>query len=133
MRAQVLSLRRRGHVKAAIGFGASSVHILRRHVLPQVSLVLAAELIWAGGRAVVLEAGLAFLGLGDPSRVSWGSIMRDALAYDGLFYSAAWAWWLLPPVLFVSLLLHGITFVGVAAEQVVNPRLGRHAQARTAS
>ncbi len=129
VRAQVLSLRGRAHVRAATGFGAGTLHVLRRHLLPAVGLVLAAELVAAAGRAVVLEAGLAFLGLGDPSTASWGSIMRDALAFQGLFYTRAWAWWLLPPVFAVTVLLVGITFIGVAVEQRVNPRVGRHVRA----
>ena len=126
VRSQVLSVRRRDHVTAATGFGAGTVHVLRRHVLPAVALVLTAELVTAAGRAVVLETGLAFLGLGDPSVTSWGSVMRDAFGFSGLFYTQAWAWWLLPPVLAVTLLLVGVTFLGVAVEQRVNPRLARH-------
>ncbi len=126
VRSQVLSIRRRDHVVAATGFGAGALHVLRRHVLPAVGLVLAAEFVTAVGRAVVLESGLAFLGLGDPSVTSWGSVMRDAFAFGGLFYTRAWAWWLLPPILAVTLLLVGVTFLGVAVEQRVNPRLARH-------
>ena len=130
VRSQVLSVRRRDHVVAATGFGAGTVHVLRRHVLPAVGLVLAAELVTAAGRAVVLETGLAFLGLGDPSVTSWGSVMRDAFGFSGLFYTRAWAWWLLPPLLAVTLLLVGVTFLGVAVEQRVNPRLARHTGGR---
>lgn len=126
VRSQVLSVRRTDHVRAAVGFGAGPLHVLRRHLLPAVALVLAAELVSAAGRAVVLETGLAFLGLGDPTVPSWGSIMREALGFPGLFYTRAWAWWLLPPLLTVTLLLVGITFAGVAVEQRVNPRLARH-------
>ncbi len=126
VRSQVLSLRSRSYVEAATGFGAGSVHVLRRHVVPALGLILVAELVGASARAVVLEAGLAFLGLGDPSTASWGSMIRDALAFRSLFYTDAWKWWLLPPVACVTLLLLGITFLGVAWEQRVNPRLARH-------
>ena len=67
VRAQVLSLRRRAHIKAAVGFGGTPGQILRRHILPEVGLILAAGLVGAAGRAITFEAGLAFLGLGDPS------------------------------------------------------------------
>lgn len=126
IRSQVLSLRRRTHLKAAMGFGAGVLYILRRHVIPEVGLILVAGLVAAAGRAVMLEAGLAFLGLGDPSRASWGSIMRDALNFRGLFFTPAWAWWLLPPLISIILLLLGLTFFGVAIEQRINPRLIRH-------
>jgi peptide/nickel transport system permease protein len=126
VRSQVLSLRRRAHIKAAVGFGATSGQVLRRHILPEVGLILTAGLVGAAGRAVAFEAGLAFLGLGDPSRASWGAILRDAIGFGGIFYTNAWKWWLVPPVAAISLLLLGVTFVGVGLEQRINPRLSRH-------
>jgi peptide/nickel transport system permease protein len=126
VRSQVLSLRHRAHIKAAIGFGGTPGQILRRHVLPEVGLILAAGLVGAAARAITFEAGLAFLGLGDPTRASWGSILRDAIGFGGIFYTDAWKWWLVPPVVALSLLLLGVTFIGVGLEQRINPRLARH-------
>jgi peptide/nickel transport system permease protein len=126
VRSQVLSLRRRTHLRASLGFGAGTSHALRRHVLPEVGLIVAAGLVAASGRAVMLEAGLAFLGLGDPARTSWGKTMRDAMDFGGLFHTDAWTWWLLPPVAAITLLLLAITLLGVGVEQRVNPRLTRH-------
>jgi peptide/nickel transport system permease protein len=123
VRSQVLSLRHRGHLDAAVSFGERTPGVLRRHVLPEIGLILAASLVSAAARAVTLEAGLAFLGVGDPSQASFGRIMRDALSFDVLFETSAWSWWLLPPTLAVALLLLGLTFVGLAVEQRVNPRL----------
>jgi len=130
LRAQVRSLRPRAHLKAAMGFGAGTGHVLRRHVLPETSLILAAALVAAAGRAVMLQVGLAFLGLGDANRAGWGSVIRDALKFQGLFFTRAWAWWLLPPMFAVGLLLLSLTLVGLAVEQQVNPRLARHATKR---
>jgi peptide/nickel transport system permease protein len=126
VRSQVLSLRRRAHIKAAVGFGGSSAQILRRHILPEVGLILAAGFVGAAARAIAFEAGLAFLGLGDPSRASWGAILRDANAFGGIFFTDAWKWWLVPPLVAVSLLLLGVTFLGVGLEQRINPSLTRH-------
>lgn len=126
VRSQVLSLRRRAHIRAAVGFGGTPGQILRRHILPEVGLILAAGLVGAAGRAISFEAGLAFLGLGDPGRASWGAILRDALDFGGLFFTDAWKWWLVPPVVAISLLLLGVTFFGVGLEQRINPRLARH-------
>ena len=126
VRSQVLSLRSRAHLRAAVGFGAGTLYVLRRHVLPEIALILAAGLVAAAERAVVLEAGLAFLGLGDATRKRWGSIMRDALDFEFLFFTDAWAWWLVSPVAALCLLLLGITFVGIALERTVNPRISRH-------
>jgi ABC-type dipeptide/oligopeptide/nickel transport system permease subunit len=128
LRSQVLTLRSRTHVRAATGFGAGSWHQLRVHILPDLALLGVAELIPASARAVVLQAGLAFLGVGDPSQPSWGSITRDAVNYRGLFVTPAWKWWLLPPVAAVVALVVGITLLGTAAERRLSPRLGRHSR-----
>ncbi len=128
LRAQVLTLRTRTHVRAATGFGAGPWHQLRRHILPELALLSVAEFIAAAGRAVALQAGLAFLGVGDPTQPSWGAMMRDAVAYRGLFVTAAWSWWLLPPIVAVVSLVVGITLIGTAAERRLSPRLSRHRQ-----
>jgi ABC-type dipeptide/oligopeptide/nickel transport system permease subunit len=130
IRAQVLSLRRRAHLQAAVGFGAGSTHVLRRHVAPEVGLIATASFVGAAGRAVMTEAGLAFLGLGDPTRASWGQLMRDALSFSALFNTRAWSWWLIPPAACITLFLLGLTFVGIGLEQRINPRLARHAGGR---
>jgi len=126
VRGHVLSLRRRAHLRAARGFGAGWLHQVRHHVAPDISLVLVAALAGAAGRAIMLEAGLAFLGLGDPARTSWGSMIREARALTGIFYTNIWVWWMLPPLLAIVIVMLGITFIGVGLEQRLNPRLARH-------
>jgi ABC-type dipeptide/oligopeptide/nickel transport system permease subunit len=126
LRSQVLTLRNRTHIRAARGFGARSWHLLRRHVLPDLALLMIAELIPAMSRAVTLQAGLAFLGVGSPSQPSWGTMMHDALNYQSLFETSAWTWWLLPPVLAVLVLVVAITLLGTSTEQRLTPRVLRH-------
>jgi ABC-type dipeptide/oligopeptide/nickel transport system permease subunit len=126
LRSQTLSLRNRAHLRAAVGFGGGTLHVLRRHILPEISLLLAASLVGNAGRAVMMEAGLAFLGLGDPLRASWGQVMRDALNFPSLFDTPVWQWWLVPPIVALVLLLLGLTFVGLAIEARLAPRVARH-------
>ena len=126
VRSQVLSLRSRPHLRAAVGFGAGTAHVMRRHIIPEIGLILTAGLVGAAGRAVAMEAGLAFLGLGDPVQSSWGTVMRDALNYKSLFLTPAWQWWLVPPVVALAAFLLALTFIGIAVEQRLNPRLARH-------
>jgi peptide/nickel transport system permease protein len=129
IRSQVLSLRRRAHLQASVGFGARTPYVLRHHVLPDVGMILAAGFVGAASRAVMIEAGLAFLGLGDPTRASWGRLMRDAINFNALFNTDAWAWWLLPPAVAITTFLLGMTFLGLGLEQRINPRLARHVNA----
>lgn len=126
LRSQVLTLRTRTHVRAATGFGAGTWHQLRRHILPDLGLLSVAEFIPAAGRAVGLQAGLAFFGIGDPTRPSWGAMIRDAIGYRGVFITDAWKWWLAPPVIALVLLILAITLLGTAAERRFSPRVARH-------
>lgn len=126
VRSEVLSLRSSDHVVASVSFGAGGRHVLRRHILPGVGLVLVAGMVSAAERAIFIEAGLAFLGLVSPTQASWGAVMRDALDFRGLFLTDAWTWWLLPPLAALSLLLLAIALVGTSIEHRLNPRLIRH-------
>jgi peptide/nickel transport system permease protein len=128
LRSQVLTLRSRTHVRAATGFGAGTWHQLRRHILPDLGLLSVAEFIPAAGRAVSLQAGLAFFGVGDPTQPSWGAMIRDAIAFRGVFITDAWKWWLAPPVVALVLLIVAITLLGTAAERRFSPRVARHAR-----
>lgn len=130
VRSQVLSLRRRAHLRAAVGFGAGNAHVLRRHIAPQVSLILIEGLVRVAAVAVFLQAGLAFLGVGPRGVVSWGSMIEQATGYQSLFYSRAWAWWLVPPVVAIVVLVLSLTLVGIGLEQRFHPRLARHGGGR---
>jgi len=126
LRSQVLSIRTRTHVRAAGGFGAKPWHQMRCHVLPDIALLSVAEFVPAASRAIGLQAALAFLGVGDPTRPSWGSMIRDATNFRSLFLTEAWKWWLIPPVVALVALIVSITLVATAAEYRLSPRIARH-------
>jgi len=123
IRAQVLSARQRGYVKMARHFGGGAGYVLRRHILPAVAPLIAFGLVAAAGRAVAMEAGLAFLGLGDPTAKSWGLMMRFALNLPGLLLTDRWLWWLLPPGLGITLLILALTYLGMGLERRLHPGL----------
>lgn len=125
IRVEVLSLRGRAHLRAAVGFGASTGHVLIRHVMPDSALILIATAIRAAERAIAVEVGLAFLGLTMSPNGSWGTMVSDALHFHGLFFTRAWLWWLLPPIVAVSLFLTGLALMGSALDEPFNPRLAR--------
>ncbi|MGB9777664.1 MAG: ABC transporter permease, partial [Anaerolineae bacterium] len=85
IRSQVQSVRRRGYVRMARQFGAGHTYVFLRHVLPQIGPLVVYGLVTSAGHAVAMEAGLAFLGLGDPLAKSWGLMTRFALNLPGLF------------------------------------------------
>lgn len=127
IRSQALSLKERGHVTAARGFGAGRWYIIRRHLLPDLGSLLVVDFVYCVRRAVFLQAGLAFLGLGDPGIVSWGTVISDA--FDWVAYRNTWVWWLLPVGLALSLTIVSITLIGQALETALDPRLRSEADA----
>ncbi len=127
VRSQALSLRTRGFVASARGFGGGPLYVMRRHLIPALAPVIAANLAFVAGLAVTIEAGLAFIGLGDPNSVSWGAMLERALAHQALYVTSIWLWWLLPAGLAITLAVLGFTFIGVGLEPRFNPRWTRFA------
>ncbi len=127
LRSQVLEARESGHVVAARAMGASGPRIMGRHILPRVAPLTAAQFVRAANVSVLLEASLAFLGLGDPTRVSWGTILHFANARNA-FLTDAWRWWALPPGLALTVAVVGFAFLGYAVEERADPRLTRGAR-----
>jgi ABC-type dipeptide/oligopeptide/nickel transport system permease subunit len=125
VRSQALTLGRRGYVQAAQGFGAPALYVIRRHVVPAIGPLVAAALVHWAATAVMLQAGLAFLGLGDPTEVSWGSVLNRALEYQGVYFTSQWTWWVLPPGLAIALAATGLAFIGIGLEPRANPRWER--------
>ncbi|MCD6302465.1 MAG: hypothetical protein J7M15_02940 [Anaerolineae bacterium] len=72
---------------------------------------------------IVAEAGLSFLGLGNPTVKSWGMTLSQASRYPALFLGDAWQWWVLPPGFAIALVCLALTFLGLGLETLTNPRL----------
>jgi peptide/nickel transport system permease protein len=125
VRSQTLSLRQRGFVGMARGFGGGPGYVIRRHLVPALGPVIAANLVFVAGLAVGIEAGLSFLGLGDPSAVSWGADLQRALDTGQSQLGSLWLWWLLPFGVALTFAIFALSLVGVALEPRFNPREGR--------
>ncbi len=125
VRSQALSVRQRGFVAAARGYGGGPGYLVRRHFVPALGPVLVAGLVAVAGNAIMLETTLAFLGLADPLVPSWGSMINEALAVEGILFLDAWMWWVLPTGFTIVLAVLGFTFLGVGLEPVLNPRWRR--------
>ena len=120
VRSQVLSLRERPYVLAARAAGAGHLRILYVHLLPNVLPLAFLYLVFGVAWAVLTEASLSFVGLGDPNRVSWGLMLFQAFTLGAMRH--AW-WWVVPPGGALMLFLVGCYFVGRAYEERINPRL----------
>jgi peptide/nickel transport system permease protein len=120
IRAQVLSLVERPFVKAARVAGASDARIIFVHLAPNILPLSHAYVAVAFGWAVVAEAGISFLGFGDPSTISWGQILQQAFLSGAI--RRAW-WWTVPPGACIMLTVLSVFFIGRAYEPLLNPRL----------
>ena len=120
VRAQFLTLREREFVLAARAIGASHIKVIFGEILPNAippAVVVGSILV---ARAILLEAGLSFLGLGDPNLISWGSLLSEAQERIG-----ASVWLALFPGMALSLLVLCVNLFGDGINDVLNPKLGK--------
>jgi peptide/nickel transport system permease protein len=121
VRAQVLTVKQRLYVERARAMGASRWHVVRRHVLPNVGPVILANTTLTVPIAILTETTLAFLGLGDPTRPSWGKTLQEA--YEaGAITRNAW-WYYLPAGIGIAVVVLAFAMVGRALEEILDPRL----------
>jgi peptide/nickel transport system permease protein len=121
IRAQTLSIKERAFLERSRALGAGNTHLIRKHVLPNVIPLVFANTTLTVAAAILTETTLSFLGLGDPTRVSWGSMLEDAYGV-GAMTTGSW-WFFIPPGVCVVLVVLSFTLVGQALEDVLNPRL----------
>jgi peptide/nickel transport system permease protein len=121
IRAQVKSVRERVYVKRARALGAGNRRLIFKHVLPQVAPLLIANTVLLVAYAIFAETFITFLGLGDPSVISWGRLIENAFTDDAILNNAWWA--IVPPGLCVTLVVLGATLFGQSLEDALNPRL----------
>ncbi|RSM64482.1 ABC transporter permease [Kibdelosporangium aridum] len=121
VRAQTLAVEARPYIERARALGGGHGHVIFKHVLPSVLPLVFVNTTLAVGTAIVAESTLRFLGLGDPTEITWGGLLRSA-GSSGAITAGAW-WYLLPPGIAIVLLVLAFTMVGRALETVLNPKL----------
>ncbi|MEE9600699.1 MAG: ABC transporter permease subunit, partial [Thermoplasmata archaeon] len=119
IRSQVLSLKERPYIQSAKVTGSSHIRIMFRHMAPNVFPLVFLYMTFAVSGAILFEASLSFLGLGDINTPSWGTMLSMVQQSDLL----GAPWWLLPPGLGITFLSLGFYLTGRAMEQIINPRL----------
>lgn len=123
VRSQVLSVKERQYVLRARALGAPDMRIILRHILPQVMPLIIAQAVLDISASIIAESSLSFLGLGDPTLVSWGMMLN--FAFERAISRMAW-WFLLPPGIAIVWVSLAIILIGNALEEIVNPRLKTH-------
>lgn len=120
MRAQALSIRERTYVNAAKALGESNTQILFKYIIPNGIFPVIANTTMGMSNAILTEAGLSFLGLGDPNIISWGQMI-----YEGKSYITS-AWWI-SVFAGIAIILTVLVFylLGDGLNNVLNPKSGR--------
>lgn len=118
IRAQTMSERKNQYVKAERSLGASRARVLRRHILPNVLAPLLVVVAMDIPSAVIIEAGLAFLGLGvQPPTPDWGVILNDGFVNIGTS-----PWEILGPIVALVIMTTAFTVLGETMRDVLDPR-----------
>jgi peptide/nickel transport system permease protein len=122
-RSQTLSFKEREFVQAAIVTGESDLSVVFRHIVPNMISLIASSAVETAMYAVVAEASLEFIGLGETTAISWGTMLYwsvNAMA----FQAEAW-WWFIPPGILIGLLGFSFSLLNFAIDEMTNPRLRR--------
>ncbi len=121
VRSMALQIKEHSYIEAAKALGASHRRILFRHMIPQLIPYAFASMALAVPGAIVFEASISLIGLGDPTIVSWGQVLRDAFS-SGAVLQGIW-WWIVPPGLAIALMGMTFAFIGFAMDTILNPKL----------
>ncbi len=124
VRSQTLSVKERKFVLRARAIGSGNLHIIRQHIFPLVLPLMVANTVLVISLAILEESTLSFLGLSDPTNLSWGQMLNFAFTRGGLSSGAWWA--LAAPGLGIVWVVLGCTLLGHGLEQILNPRLEWH-------
>ncbi|MEM4311900.1 MAG: ABC transporter permease [Nitrososphaerales archaeon] len=123
IRSMVLQIKSFQFIEAAQALGSTRGRIILKHIFPQTAPFVFAQMIFSVPGAILAEAALSFLGLGDPSLPTWGQILELGFRRGGI-YSGYW-WWILPPGILIMITAFTFLLIALALEPLVNPRLRR--------
>jgi len=129
LRAQTLSVRNREYVLAARASGERAWRIVFVEILPNELPIIVSNFIFAMIFAILTQAALAFIGLGDPTLLTWGNMLN--IAYNDEALSVGAWWWFIPPGLCIALLGMGLALINFSLDELLNPRLRVYSTAET--
>jgi len=121
IRSQVLIEKSKAYIEASKAVGASDVYVIFKHVLPNVLSLVFVQIATGVSSAIVIEANLSFLGLGDPVHISWGRMLHFAWISGGVS-TGAW-WYVVFPGLCIAFLSMAFIYIGYTMDRILNPKL----------
>jgi peptide/nickel transport system permease protein len=130
LRAQTLSVRNREYVLAARASGERAWRIILVEIMPNELPIIVSQFIFGMIFAILTQAALAFIGLGDPTLLTWGNMLNIAYSDEAL-NAGAW-WWIITPGLCIALLGMGLALINFSLDELLNPRLRVYHPRKTA-
>lgn len=121
VRAQTLTVESRDYIARARALGAGHWHIIIKHLLPGVMPLVLANTTLTVGSAIIAESTLSFLGLGDTTKQSWGTILKNSMDISAA--TSGYWWYVLIPGLAIVFVVLAFTLMGRAVESILNPTL----------
>jgi len=123
IRSKVLMLKNEKFIVAAESYGGNFIYITFVHFLPQVFPMISVSMFKIASHAIIAEASLSFLGLGDPTSKSWGLLLNHAISFPGIYFTDYWKWWISSPLIMLILLILALSFVARDFEKILNKKL----------
>lgn len=123
VRSQILHLKEENYIKAAKSYGAGFFHITLKHFIPHILPLMMVNVIKIVNKAVIAEASLAFLGLGNPTSKSWGVMLYHGLNFNGIYFTDFWKWWILSPLIAILILVLSIAFISRDMERIIDTKI----------
>jgi peptide/nickel transport system permease protein len=124
IRSKIISIKQEMYIKVAQGYGAGFSYITAKHFLPRIFPLSVTSFIKLISKAIVSEASLSFLGLGDPTSKSWGLILNYALNFPGIYFTDYWKWWVVCPLLCIIFLVLATAIIGREFEKILDAKIG---------
>ncbi|HNW46985.1 MAG TPA: ABC transporter permease [Thermotogota bacterium] len=121
VRSMGLQIKEETFIEATRALGASNFRIIFKHIIPLIIPYSFASMALFIPGAIVYEASISLLGLGDATIVTWGQILRDAYT-GGAVINGLW-WWVIPPGLMIAIMGMSFAFIGFALDKILHPKL----------
>lgn len=118
-RSQILRMKQENYIKIAKIYGAGFIHLFLWHFWKPFFSIIMMSVIKLMNRAILAEAALSYLGLGDPLSKSWGMIITRAMDFPNIYLTEFWKWWLVYPVTFMVLMVLSIAIIGQKIERKI--------------
>ncbi len=123
IRSQILHLKQENYIIAAKSYGAGFFYITYKHFIPHLLPLIMVSIIRIINKAVVAEASLAFLGLGDPTSKSWGIMLYYAMNFNGIYFTDFWKWWIISPLVAILALVLAVAFISRDLEKLIDSKI----------